>query len=189
MYRADISCRYMNSQLTPTARVILGMIRLGRRTGYEIKQLVDVSTRFFWAASYGQIYPELARLEEGGLVEGEPDPTSGRRRREYRLTPKGEKALDDWLASSDDLIYELRDEGLLKLFFSDSLEPEKRIELVRAMRDHQQAIVDHLEAIEPGVRKKGPQRVVRYGLRVGTMEVQVCEDMEKEFKAEYGAVA
>src|SRR5256714_12543314 len=64
--------------LTPTARVVLGMLRLGKRTGYEIKQLVDVSTRFFWAASYGQIYPELKRLEERGLVESEPQPTGGR---------------------------------------------------------------------------------------------------------------
>ena len=33
-----------------------------RMSGYEIKALVDKSTRFFWAASYGQIYPELQRL-------------------------------------------------------------------------------------------------------------------------------
>ncbi len=52
-------------QLSPTARVLLAMIRNGRRTGYEIKQLVDVSTRFFWAASYGQIYPELKRARAG----------------------------------------------------------------------------------------------------------------------------
>ena len=50
--------------LTPTGRVILGMIALGNQTGYDIKQLVDKSTRHFWAASYGQIYPELRRLEE-----------------------------------------------------------------------------------------------------------------------------
>ena len=37
------------------------MLSLGKRTGYEIKSLGDVSTRFFWAASYGQIYPELRR--------------------------------------------------------------------------------------------------------------------------------
>jgi len=50
--------------LTPTAYVVLGMIRLGKTNGYEIKQLVDQSTRLFWAASYGQIYPELKRLEK-----------------------------------------------------------------------------------------------------------------------------
>ena len=54
------------NELGKTAYVILGMLKLGRRTGYEIKALVDVSTRFFWAASYGQIYPELARLEKLG---------------------------------------------------------------------------------------------------------------------------
>ena len=56
-------------ELTPTARVILGMISMGKRTGYDIKALVDKSTRLFWAASYGQIYPELKRLEAKGWVK------------------------------------------------------------------------------------------------------------------------
>ena len=57
-------------ELSKTAYVILGMLRLGKRTGYEIKSRVDVSTRFFWAASYGQIYPELKRLEDAGPDRG-----------------------------------------------------------------------------------------------------------------------
>ena len=44
--------------------------RPGPKSGYEIKGLVDRSTRFFWAASYGQIYPELRRLSDAGLIEG-----------------------------------------------------------------------------------------------------------------------
>src|SRR3954470_14359621 len=104
-------------QLSPTARVLLAMIRTGRRTGYEIKQLVDVSTRFFWAASYGQIYPELKRLEQARLIRGEDEPSGGRQRRAYSLTHKGDEALDGWLRSDDEPLYELRDEALLKLFF------------------------------------------------------------------------
>ena len=46
------------------------MVSREPRSGYEIKAAVDNSTRFFWAASYGQIYPELKRLSEAGLVEG-----------------------------------------------------------------------------------------------------------------------
>src|SRR3954451_14100752 len=117
-------------QLSPTARVLLAMIRNGRRTGYEIKQLVDVSTRFFWAASYGQIYPELRRLEEAGLIAGEDDPESGRRRRAYDITPEGEAALEAWLRSDDEPAYEMRDEGLLKLFFSSDLPREERLALI-----------------------------------------------------------
>ncbi len=71
--------------LTPTGRVILGMIALGRQTGYDIKQFVDKSTRHFWAASYGQIYPELRRLEEQGLVDGQ-------RRAVRRPRPNGLRA-------------------------------------------------------------------------------------------------
>ena len=44
--------------------VILGLLSIGPRSGYDIKAVVDRSTRFFWAASYGQIYPELRRLEQ-----------------------------------------------------------------------------------------------------------------------------
>ena len=46
------------------------MVSREPRSGYEIKAAVDDTTRFFWAASYGQIYPELKRLSEAGLVEG-----------------------------------------------------------------------------------------------------------------------
>ena len=42
-------------ELSKTAYVILGMLRTRAHTGYEIKSIVDHSTRFFWAASYGQI--------------------------------------------------------------------------------------------------------------------------------------
>ena len=57
-------------ELSPTGRVILGVLAVEPRSGYDIKALTDKSTRFFWAASYGQIYPELKRLAERGLIEG-----------------------------------------------------------------------------------------------------------------------
>ena len=57
-------------ELSATGKVILGMLAARPRSGYEVKQLVDKSARFFWAASYGQIYPELKKLEEAGLIAG-----------------------------------------------------------------------------------------------------------------------
>src|SRR5207248_2524917 len=105
--------------LTPTGRVILGMVALGKRTGYDIKQLVDRSVRYFWAASYGQIYPELRRLEEQGLITGRSEPSGGRARTVYELTEAGEQALAGWLAGDISVHWEPRDEGMLKLFFSD----------------------------------------------------------------------
>src|SRR2546426_10151021 len=122
-------------ELSRTAYVILGMLRLGQRTGYEIKSLVDVSTRFFWAASYGQIYPDCARLEELRLVRGELDRSNGRRRKTYELTAAGERALDDWLTSDAPLHIEFRHEGALKFFFSDALSPADQLEQLRRIRE------------------------------------------------------
>jgi len=78
------------ADLSPTGRVILGMIALGRSTGYDIKSFVDRTTRYFWAASYGQIYPELKRLEDRGLVRGRPDPAGIRARFRLRQPPRGQ---------------------------------------------------------------------------------------------------
>ncbi len=128
MHLADMS------NLSPTARVILGMLRLGAKTGYEIKSTVEQTTRFFWGASYGQIYPELRRLEAAGLVKGAAGAKIGRKRVAYSLTRAGEQALHEWLTSSRPLEFEYRDEGLLKLFFGGLLTPEEVLANLRAAR-------------------------------------------------------
>src|ERR1041385_3939936 len=109
--------------------VVLGMLTFGPRSGYDIKSAVDRSTRFFWAASYGQIYPELRRLEEEGLIQGEDAPSGGRSRRVYKITKAGREVLRDWLFGSTVTI-ELRDESLLRLFFSDALPRDEALLLL-----------------------------------------------------------
>ena len=121
------------SSLTPTARAILGLVALGPRTGYDVKRISDSSTRFFWGASYGQIYPELRRLERDGLIEARDEPRGRVRRRVYRITPAGQRAVREWLLDPE-TAYEVRDEGLLRLFFRDLLEPAEVLELVRSRR-------------------------------------------------------
>src|SRR3954468_18491263 len=109
--------------LSPTAYVILGMVSGEPRSGYEIKSLVDNTTRFFWAASYGQIYPELRRLSEAGLIEGRPEPRGDRKRVSFKLTAAGRRELQRGLREPAQT-FEMRDEGLLKLFFADAVSPE-----------------------------------------------------------------
>ncbi|HTX33148.1 MAG TPA: PadR family transcriptional regulator [Solirubrobacteraceae bacterium] len=165
--------------LTATGRVILGMIAKGVRSGYEIKQLVDKSTRHFWAASYGQIYPELRRLEDDGLIEGRADPSGARVRMVYELTPRGEQALEDWLFSERALVYELRDEGMLKLFFSD-LEPESALRTVRAMREQHEKKHEQLGLIQAagGHISTGPGLALEIGLGVTGWLIEWCKATE-----------
>lgn len=92
----------------------------GVRTGYAIKRTVDLSTRFFWAASLAQVYPELAALEDDGYVRSTDEPHGQRPRKTYRLTEKGQQALGEWLRSERVPDFEFRDEGLLRVFFADA---------------------------------------------------------------------
>ena len=172
------------SSLSPTARVILGMIRLGARTGYDIKQTIEYSTRFFWNASYGQIYPELRRLEEAGLVESEADPASPRKRTLYRLTPAGEQALQDWLTSPSDL-FDMRDEGLLKLFFGDLLTPEQVLTNLRRRRESFQRVLGlfhEIEArrVEHGSDLQYPGKALHFGIALVEWMVDWYEQAERD---------
>ena len=177
--------------LTPTGRVILGMIALGKQTGYDIKQLVDQSTRHFWAASYGQIYPELRRLEEQGLVIGQPEPRGGRARTVYRLTPAGEAAFGGWLQADADSGFEVRAEGMLKLFFSDVAPPEERIRILRAMRDAHRRTLAQLVALEAHSTEMpiGPHLTLELGIGLHTTIVEWCEQTERRLIREGSADA
>ena len=171
-------------ELSPTGRVILGMIAFGKRTGYDIKTFVDRTTRYFWAASYGQIYPELKRLEDQGLVRGRPEPSGGRARTVYELTDAGQAALEHWLGAEDEPSYELRDEGMLKLFFSDSL-PERRIEIVRAIRMREERDLAHLRSIEPHASKGPTGSYLTLQLGIGFTEwiIEWCATTERQLAA------
>lgn len=171
----------MAADLTPTARVILGMLALGKTSGYDIKQLVDKSTRHFWAASYGQIYPELRRLEEQGLIRGRSEPTGGRPRTVYELTEPGRQALQDWLSLDEEPLYELRDEGLLKVFFSDAL-PERRLAIVRAIRERMERKLAQLGSLAPN--NTGPEMTLSLGIAVTKQYIDWCEETERRLLKE-----
>jgi PadR family transcriptional regulator, regulatory protein AphA len=161
-------------ELSPTAYVILGMLSWRPMSGYDIKAIVDHSTRFFWAASYGQIYPELRRLAEAGLVEGEAEAGSGRRRTAYTLTATGQDALRHWLAE-EPATFEQRDEALLKLFFSAAA-PETAVATLDAKRAQHEATLKRLREVEAAGTAEGfTEIVLRYGIESSEWMLDWCE--------------
>ena len=168
------------SSLSPTARVILGLLAWQPRTGYEIKQVTDQSTRFFWGASYGQIYPELRRLEAAGLVASREEPRGRVPRRVFSLTQAGREALDAWLEEPEEA-YEVRDEGLLKLFFGDLMSQEQRLDLVR----RRQAWFEESAALfrrigdELGELDESSETVLRYGIELMEWDADWWRQLER----------
>jgi DNA-binding PadR family transcriptional regulator len=129
--------------------VVLGMVRLGARSGYEIKQAVELSIRFFWTISQAQIYPSLERLERAGLLKGRSEPQGKRPRRVFEITHAGEVALRDWLGRAEPMPFELRDVGMLKLFFADAQDRDDALALLAGVKRRSEERVSTLRAIEP----------------------------------------
>jgi PadR family transcriptional regulator, regulatory protein AphA len=172
-------------ELSSTAFVILGLVRNEPRSGYEIKAVVDNSTRFFWAASYGQIYPQLKRLAEAGLVVGIDSPTGGRRRTVYEITADGEAELQAWLRQPP-VTFEMREEGLLKLFFAGALPRDEAIEILRAMRAHREAVNAQLRAMKDEkaeIDDPFPLIVLSSGIEFTEWFAEWCERMEAQLLA------
>jgi len=173
------------------ANVILGALRQGPKSGYDIKQLVDNATRFFWAASYGQLYPELRRLVADGQIEGTSRPRGGRQRTEYRLTPTGRDALRTWLREPA-AGWEVRDEGLLKLFFAGALEGDDALGVVRAFRADREGVLRQLRDVQRREAKEAegfPGLALEYGIGLHEWIVGWCLEIEERLSRQLEVTA
>ena len=84
--------------MTTLGYAILGLLAREALSGYDLKQRMKGRVGYFWNAGHSQIYPELARLEDGGFVthsvveqRDRPD------KKVYEITGSGLEALKDWV--------------------------------------------------------------------------------------------
>jgi PadR family transcriptional regulator, regulatory protein AphA len=116
-------------RLTPTSYLVLGLLaREGPSTPYDLERHVRATLGHFWSFPHTLLYSEPPRLATFGLVD-EVRETTGRRRRVFAVTTAGEAALRDWLDRPSNEPTELRDPGLLQLFFADLAPDESRLRL------------------------------------------------------------
>jgi PadR family transcriptional regulator, regulatory protein AphA len=103
--------------LTQTSYVVMGLVgQAGEVTPYDLKQIVAATIGNFFSIPHSQLYAEPERLAKAGYLTERRERT-GRRRKHYGLTAKGRKAMEQWLSTPTEELYELRDPGLLKLAF------------------------------------------------------------------------
>ena len=170
-------------QPTAVTWAVLGLVAMEPRSGYDVKRIIDKSVRHFWAASYGQIYPELRRLEEAAWIEGDDAPRGGRSRRVYRVTPEGRQALQAWLHGHETRI-ELRDESLLRLFFADTLPYENALALLRGRREGYRGMLAYLRSLDDGQGKDPPfvDLVYQWGLDYCEWGIEWCDRHERRLR-------
>jgi DNA-binding PadR family transcriptional regulator len=135
-------------------------------TPYELKKAIDGSIGYFWSFPRAQLYVEPERLKGLGLLTEERE-LEGRRRRVYSITEAGREALRDWLTSDIGAPVELRDPGLLKLFFARDMPDQGVVELARAQEAAHRARLAEYERIERDLTRDPCDAFALATLRMG----------------------
>ncbi|WP_374456409.1 PadR family transcriptional regulator [Nocardioides sp.] len=116
----------MSQDIPVTGYAILGLLTFGDElTGYEIKQRADITLRFYWVSpAMSQIYTELRRLTDHGLVRADARQEGGREVTSYAITADGQDALRAWLDGTPAGFPVLKHTVLLRLLIGHATEPD-----------------------------------------------------------------
>ena len=100
----------------------LGLLTYGPASGYDLLQKFRDSLANVWPATQSQLYGELGKLADAGLVTVAAEGPRGRK--EYAITPEGSAELRHWLGEVPPAPNR-RSEMLLRVFFLGMLTPEQ----------------------------------------------------------------
>lgn len=157
-----------NQSLGSSSFVLLGMLAIhGPLTTYDIKRLADTSIGYFWDFPQSQLYAEADRLTELGLVSAHQE-DHGRRRRVLTIEPTGRNALAAWIRQPAQEPTEVRDLGLLQLFFSEVVDDEARVTLATAqLAAHRTRLAEYqkIDANVAHIRGTPTRATLELGLR------------------------
>mgnify|MGYP000004884530 CR=1 FL=1 len=114
---------------------ILGFLSYGSMTGYDLAKAFSCSVNFFWNAQTSQIYRELGKLEEEGLVASELVLQTQRPNKKlYAITDEGKRRFRAWLSSREGMAQPMKNAFLMKVFFSGFEAPQESIRLLQDYR-------------------------------------------------------
>ncbi len=164
------------SQLSMSSYIILGLLEMsGPQTPYELKKAVDASIAYFWDVPRAQLYVEPERLAGLGLIAEERE-EGGRRRRVYRILDAGRASLRSWLRDTTQVPVELRDTGLLKLFFGFALDRDELVRLAQTQVEMHRQRMQEYERIAQSLRTVPDGAFALATLRMGLQYERISID-------------
>lgn len=113
---------------------ILGLVDRKPTTGYEIaKEFKEKDLSNFWSARHSQIYPELRKLTEEGLLEYEVE-ISGeiQEKKVYRITERGRQEFVQWLLKDEAMQPTFKDRFRLRIYFISRMPPKEAEALLKS---------------------------------------------------------
>jgi len=153
----------------------LGLLPQQPGSGYDLLKTFEKSMANVWPATQSQLYGELNKLADSGLIEVADIGPRGRK--EYRITRAGRAELQRWMMNPQN-DPPFRDASLLRVFLLGEIEPEQARRHMVAVAEHADSEVKRLKALGDSIDWSDGERLffgraaLEYGLRLGAMEGQ-----------------
>jgi DNA-binding PadR family transcriptional regulator len=127
---------------------LLGLIHQQPMSGYDLRKVFASTAMGTFSDSPGAIYPALARLEASGLARGTVEESSSlRKRRVFKITPKGLAKFKGWLTSPvtrDDVVRHDADLMLRFAFMDEAVGAEQTVRFLRGFAGELEAYIPSL---------------------------------------------
>ncbi|MBO0462439.1 PadR family transcriptional regulator [Enterococcus sp. DIV1298c] len=144
--------------------ILLGLLSKKNQTGYELNQAFKNEIGEFWQAKHSQIYPELAKMEELGIIKHEVGITGVKLEKKiYQLTEEGRILLNEWIHTSPNELPVNRDEFVLKLYFVKDINDPAWIEILEQQKELHEEKRQHLLARQQVIFPTKKEQHENYG--------------------------
>ncbi|WP_094293268.1 PadR family transcriptional regulator [Mycobacterium neumannii] len=153
----------------------LGLLAEKPGSGYDLLKLFEESLANVWPATQSQLYGELNKLADAGLIEVAAIGPRGRK--EYQITDAGRAELRRWISNPQD-DPPFRSTSLLRVFLLGEIPREQARAQLTEMAERADAEVTRLEALRDSIDwgdGEGPDfglAALDYGLRMHTMHAE-----------------
>ncbi|MGN8818341.1 PadR family transcriptional regulator [Oribacterium sp. HCP28S3_H8] len=122
---------------------LLGLINRQSMSGYDItREFNNNKLANFWHAKHSQVYPELNRLTEEGLITCElVNLTDKFEKKMYTITDAGKKEFAAWLSEDEPLAPTPKDVFRLRMYFCENMTPQELSQhLDNAVLQHEKSL-------------------------------------------------
>jgi DNA-binding PadR family transcriptional regulator len=171
-------------KLTTLDALLIFLVGHKSQSGYDIRQIFQSTPLGVFSDSPGSIYPSLARLDERGLLASTAE-AEGRRRRSYKRTAAGQKALTAWLERPLERDPRKRRDGEVELRFVLIAEALGLPRAVKFLDEAEAAYSTQLAEIEafmagPGAQMSEASRATTdLGMRLIRLHIDWCRETKK----------
>lgn len=175
-----------SERLNPLSYVVLALIGRGGAGAHDLVSMVRRGARLYWSASPSKMYAEPKRLEALGYVSSQRGPGRTRERTLYTLTPAGEAALREWLATpaSFPRIY---NDAVCRVLAGDLVDDEALLQSVAAVREETRELRERIEeGLAVAVTLPHRERYLRLVHSLGRRLVDAHDAWLDEVQAELG---